>query len=61
MKELTINDSNEQNKGQLKKKYEDESINDQNIQEQPQDTSNLSKKWRYVHNHPKELILDDPT
>ena len=33
IKELTLNDSNEQNKDQLDKKYEDESINDQNIQE----------------------------
>ena len=33
-KEFTINDSNEQNKDQLEKKYEGESINDQNIQEQ---------------------------
>ena len=60
MKELTINDSNERNKEQLKEKHEDESINDQIIQEQPQDTSNLPKEWRYVHNHPKELIIGDP-
>ena len=39
MKELTLNDSNEQNKDQL-----DESINDQNIQEQPQDTGNLPRE-----------------
>ena len=44
MKELTINDSNEQNKDQLKEKYEDESINDQNTQEQPQDIGNLSRE-----------------
>ena len=43
MKELTLNDSNEQNKDQLDEKHEDESINDQNIQEQPQDTDNLPK------------------
>ena len=33
IKELTINDSNERNKKQLEEKYEDKSINDQNIQE----------------------------
>ena len=59
MKELTIKDSNKQNKDQLEEKHEDESINDQNIQEQPQGTSDLPKKWRYVHNHPKELIIDE--
>ena len=55
MKELTFNDSNEQKKDQL-----NESINDQNIQEQPQDTGNLSREWRYIHNHPKKLIIEDP-
>ena len=59
MKELTLNDSDQQNKDQMDEKYEDEHINDQNIQEQPQDTCNLSKKWRYIHNHPKELIIGD--
>ena len=34
MKELTIKDSNEQNKDQLEEKHEDESINNQNVQEQ---------------------------
>ena len=33
----------------------------QNIQEQLQDIDNLSREWRYVHNHLKELIIDDPT
>ena len=61
MKELILNDSDEQNKDQMDEKYEDESINDQNIQEQPQDTGNLSREWRYVYNHPKELIIGDPT
>ncbi|KAF7153420.1 hypothetical protein RHSIM_Rhsim01G0167100 [Rhododendron simsii] len=32
---------------------------------QPQDVNgdnqNLPKEWRYVQNHPKELILDDPS
>ena len=37
MKELTIND-------QLKEKHEDKSINDQNVREQPQGTSDLSKE-----------------
>ena len=55
MKELTLNDSNEKNKDQL-----NENINDQNIQEQPQDTGNLSREWRYIHNHLKELIIGDP-
>ena len=44
----------------MKEKYEDESINNLNIQEQPQDTSNLPREWRYVHNHLKKLIIDDP-
>ena len=60
MKELTINNSNKRNKDYLEEKYEDESINDQNIQEQSQDTDNLPREWRYVHNHPKELIIGDP-
>ena len=27
----------------------------------PQGTNNLPKEWRYDHNHPKELIISDPT
>ena len=23
-------------------------------------TGNLSREWRYIHNHPKELIIGDP-
>ena len=44
IKELTLSDSNEQNKSQLDEKHEDESINDQNIWEQPQDTGNLPRE-----------------
>ena len=42
----------------MDEKYEDKNINDQNIQEQPQDIDNLPRKWRYIHNHLKELIID---
>ena len=44
MKELTLNNSIKRIKDQLDEKYEDESINDQNIQEQSQDIDNLLKK-----------------
>ena len=61
MKELTLNDSDQQNKVQMDEKYKDENINNQNIQEQPQDIGNLSREWKYVHNHSKELIIGDLT
>ena len=30
-------------------------------QEVTREHSDLSKKWRYVHNHPKDLIIGDPS
>lgn len=32
-----------------------------NQQEQPQEKHDLPKDQRYVHNHPKELVIDDPS
>ena len=31
------------------------------MESQMQDGSNLPKEWRYVHNHPTSLIIDDPS
>ena len=57
MKEITLKDSaTPEDKDQEVKQNE----KGEEIQEQPQGTNDLPKEWRYVHNHPKELIIGDP-
>ena len=58
MKEITLKDSIIQNEEEHENKQEDEG---EEQQEQPQDTNDLPKEQRYDYNHPKELIIGDPT
>ena len=58
MKELTLKDSTIQNDDKYENKQDDEG---EEQQEQSQGTNDLPKEWRYNHNHPKELIIGDPT
>ena len=41
------------------------SLKDKSVEEEEEQVSKeqpeLPKEWRYAHNHPKELIIDDPS
>ena len=58
MKEITLKDSIIQDDEEYEDKQDEEG---EERQEQPQHTNNLSKEWRYHHNHPKKLIIGEPT
>ena len=57
MKEITLKDSATP---EDKDQEDEQNERGEEIQEQPQGTNDLPKEWRYVHNHPKELIIGDP-
>ena len=57
MKEITLKDSATP---EDKDQEDEQNEKGEEIQEQPQGTNDLPKEWRYVHNHPKELIIGDP-
>ena len=57
LKEMTIEDNPSQEKEDEEQEVEGEKPQPQNEQH----TSSLLKEWRYDYNHPKELILGDPS
>ena len=48
------------NEKEHENKHKDESEEQQDQQKQPQGTNNLPRKWTYIHNYPKKLIIGDP-
>ena len=58
MKELNLKERSTQDEDEGTKDTEQEKNTEQEVLQR---YSDLPKEWRYAHNHPRDLIIDDPS